>query len=448
MSMILPLVPLVERFHGILPGWRRLTQDRLLFLQEFSHLAGDIGRDRFLHRQIVMVNHPDLVGELFLEREADFNKGPALSIYSRPLLGNGLLTSEGTFHRRQRKLAAPAFAHRRIVSYAAPMADRAERLQAEWQTGQTIDAAQQMMRLTLSVVGKILFNKEIDEEADELGNALTVALHFWSEVIASPLRPPFAFVPPWRRDVKQALARLDATIYGLIDERRKTGEDAGDLLSMLLLARDDEGGAMDDKQLRDEAMTIFLAGHETTAVALSWTIYLLCRHPEIYARLEVEIGAVLQGRTPDYDDLAKLPFALCVVKEAMRLYPPAFAMARESVRDTQLGNYAVPKGTVVIASPYTQHRRAELFPDPETFRPERFAEEAEKTWPRHAYMPFGGGPRICIGAAFALMEAQILLVTLLQRVRFALVSPEVEIRADPLITLRPSGGVPVVVTRR
>lgn len=447
----LPLPPLV-RWNDGMTALQRLTKSRLTFLEKFATLAGDIGRDRILFREIILVNEPTLAGEMLLDRSDDFHKGPALSIYSRPLLGNGLLTSEGDFHRRQRRLSAPAFAHKRIATYAAPMADRAERLQSRWHDGEKLDIAHQMMRLTLGIVGKVLFNEEqIEDEADELGAALTVALNFWSDIVAAPIRPPFAFVPPWRRDVVRAIRRLDATIYGLISARQTSGEDSGDLLSMLLLARDDEtGAAMDAKQLRDETMTIFLAGHETTAVALSWTIYLLCRHSDVYERVLAECDAVFQNRDapPTFDDLPKLPFLLCVVKEAMRLYPPAFAIVREAVRDTRIGGFHIPKNSVVLTSAYTMHRRADLFPDPLAFRPDRFANEAERGWPKHAYMPFGGGPRICVGAAFALMEAQIILATLSRHVRFALQDPQTVVEGDPLITLRPRGGVPVVVTRR
>lgn len=444
-----PAVPAVRgrQRAGLL---RVLFGDRLTMLRRFAEAAGPIGSIRFGTRTIVLVNAPDLVHEVLVTQAGAFHKGPALSIYSRPLLGNGLLTSEDDFHRRQRGLVSPAFAHRRVAGYAAGMVTAAERLQANWKNGETLDVAQEMTRLTLGIVGKTLFDADVLGHADDVGRALTVAMRYFVDVIRSPLRLPFAWIPPWKRDVKAALAHLDATIYGLIEARRASGEDAGDLLSLLLLARDAENGgaAMEPKQVRDEAMTLFLAGHETTANALAWTWYLLARHPQIYARVQEEAGAVLAGRPPAFDDLARLPYALQVLKEAMRLYPPAYALARQALRDVVVGGYCVPRGAIVLISPYLLHHDPARFPDPETFDPSRFTPEAESARPRHAYLPFGGGPRVCVGAAFALMEGHLLLATLAQRVTFLLAEPGRRIAPEPLITLRPKGGVPVVVGRR
>jgi cytochrome P450 len=420
-------------------------------LQRFAEAAGPVGSIRFGTRNIVLVNTPNLVHEVLVTQADTFHKGPALSIYSRPLLGNGLLTSEDDFHRRQRGLVAPAFAHRRVAGYAKGMAHAAERLQANWKDGETLDVAHEMTRLTLGIVGKTLFDADLLGEADDVGRALTITMRYLVDVIRSPLRLPFAWIPPWKRDVKAALVRLDATIYGLIEARRASGQDTGDLLSMLLLARDEENGGtamMDPKQVRDEAMTLFLAGHETTANALAWTWYLLARHPEIYARVQAETDAALAGRSPTFDDLARLPYTLQVLKEAMRLYPPAYAIVRQAMQDVVIGGFRVPRGAIVLLSPYLLHHDPALFSDPETFDPGRFSPDAESARPRHAYLPFGGGPRVCIGAAFALMEGQLVLATLAQRVTFRLAEPNRRIKPEPLITLRPRGGVPVVVTRR
>lgn len=444
-----PLVPLVPRGEraGLL---RVLFGDRLTMLRRFAQAAGPIGSIRFGTRTIVLVNAPDLVHEALVTQAGAFHKGPALSIYSRPLLGNGLLTSEGDFHRRQRHLAAPAFAHRRVAGYADGMVTAAERLQANWKNGETLDVAHEMTRLTLGIVGRTLFDADVLGEADDVGRALTVAMRYFVDVIRAPVRLPFAWVPPWKRDVKAALARLDATIYNLIEARRASGEDTGDLLSLLLLARDEENGnaAMDPKQVRDEAMTLFLAGHETTANALAWAWYLLARHPDVYARVQEEADAVLAGRAPTFDDLTRLPYALQVLKEAMRLYPPAYALARQAMQDAAIGGYCVARGAIVLLSPYLLHHNPALFPDPETFDPDRFTPDAESARPRHAYLPFGGGPRVCVGAAFALMEGHLVLATLAQRVTFTLGEPGRVIEPEPLITLRPKGGVPVIVHRR
>ncbi len=444
-----PPVPLVRGWQkiGVL---RVLFGDRLKMLQRFAEAAGPVGSIRFGRRTIVLVNAPNLVHEVLVTQAGAFHKGPALSIYSRPLLGDGLLTSEGDFHRRQRHLVAPAFAHRRVAGYADGMVTAAERLQANWRDGETLDVAHEMTRLTLGIVGRTLFDADVLGEADDVGRALTITMRYLVDVIRSPVRLPFAWIPPWKRDVKAALARLDATIYGLIEARRASGEDAGDLLSLLLLARDEENGgaAMDPRQVRDEAMTLFLAGHETTANALAWAWYLLARHPKIHARVQAEVDTVLAGRQPTFDDLARLPYALQVLKEAMRLYPPAYALARQAMRDVLIGGFCVPCGAIVLLSPYLLHHDPALFPNPDTFDPDRFLPQEESARPRHAYLPFGGGPRVCVGAAFALMEGHLLLAALAQRVTFALAEPENAIKPEPLITLRPRGGVPVVVRRR
>ena len=427
--------------------------DRLAMLTKFAHDGGDISRFRFGSRYIVLVNEAKAVGELLLDREADFHKGPALSIYSRPLLGNGLLTSEGDFHRKQRLLSSPAFAHKRIVGYAAPMAHAAERVQAVWKTGQTVDVSHEMMRLTLGIVGKTLFDVEnLENDADTLGRSLTAIMRYFIRIVRSPIRTHSTTVPPWEREARQAITHLDSTIYGLIEERRRGKRDTGDLLSMLILAHDPEGDdsdfAMGNRQIRDEVMTLFLAGHETTANALAWTWYLLAKNPSIYARLQNEVDKVLRGRTPTYEDLDRLSYTLQVLKESMRLYPPVYALTRQAMTETQIAGYRIPAKAIVLSSPYLLHRRPDYFPNPEIFNPDRWTDDFERTRPRYAYLPFGGGPRICIGAAFAQMEGHLLLATLAQRVTFSLPHPTYEVKPEPLITLRPKGGLNLIVTRR
>jgi cytochrome P450 len=446
--------------HGLRPlprasfsPMRLFRSGRLAFLEDFAQSLGPerVGTVRFGTRLLVLVNDPGLVGDVLLGREADFRKGPALSVYSRPLLGDGLLTSEGAFHRRQRRLVTPAFTPRRLASYADAFAASAEETQAAWRDGQTIDAADAMTRLTLRVVGKTLFDAEhVTGEAEELGDALTILMRWLMRTLDTPVRLPFAWIPPWRWDVRDALARLDVTVYRLIHDRRASGEDTGDLLSMLLLARDAETGeAMDDRQTRDEVMTLFLAGHETTANALAWTWHLLTSHPDIYRRVQQEADDTLGGRTPTYDDLPRLPYTLQVLKESMRLYPPAYVLVRQALCDTSIGPFRVPARAVVLISAYLLHRDPHHFPEPERFDPDRFAPDAERTLPRNAYLPFGGGPRVCIGAAFALTEAHLILATLAQRVTFERPpgsAPKVEM--EPLMTLRPKGGIPLLVRKR
>jgi cytochrome P450 len=404
---------------GLIRAFRAIFGNRLRMLEDAGRTIRSIGRIRFGPRSIVLVNSPELVQEVFVERAADFQKGPGLRIVSRPLLGDGLLTSEGEQHRQQRKLVAPAFAHQRVSKYAAVMERHAARAMGTW--GPSIDIAQQMMRLTLGIVGETLFDTDLLADADSLGQDITdVQRHAIRQ-----MRLPFRIPRPPR--VEAARARLDATIYGMIRSRRASGRDHGDLLSMLLLSTDEETGQhLTDKQVRDEAMTLFVAGHETTAQALSWAWYLLARNPAVMDRLRRE------GQS----------YALLAIKEAMRIYPPAYAIARSTLRATKIGDFSLEADEMVVIAPWLLHRNPRYFPEPLDFRPERFLEEGQ--WPRFAYIPFGGGRRICIGNQFALMEAQIVLSTIASALHLELVSPR-EPTPEPLLTLRPKHGIQVRV---
>ena len=447
--MLLPMTKptmreLVRGFSNLLA----YRNDRLAMLQRLGRECGDIGVYRFGPWAGVMVNAADYVRAVLVEHADAFQKLPSMA-FLRPLLGNGLLLSEGDFWRRQRKLIAPAFQHRRVATYADMIASYAEQAQQGWADGATIDMAHEMMRLTLRVVGKALFNAEVLSEADEVGAALTIALQYVDQQTSTLFPTPLHWPTPANRRNRAAIARLDATIHRIIRERRAAlrhpsaegqPERNSDLLAMLLLAQDEDGSTMTDAQVRDEAMTLFLAGHETTANALAWAWYLLAQHPHLYARLRAELEQVLAGRTPTFADLPNLPYTLQVLKEAMRLYPPAYLFGRYAVRAVDLEGYRLPAGTWVIISPYALQRRSDYFPDPERFDPDRFAPEAEQRIPRYAYIPFGGGPRICIGNHFALMEGQLILATLGQRVTFELAERR-RVEPEPLITLRPRGGI-------
>jgi cytochrome P450 len=410
---------------------------------------GDIARLRIGFLPVVMVSSPDLVHEVLVDKQESFKKAPGLSFFGRPLLGNGLLTSERDFHKKQRRMMSPMFMQKRIAAYADEMAARAEKMAASYREGTAIDVSREMMELTLEIVGKTLFDAEVRDEAEEIGVALTATM----EHIIHSINQLIPIPPNWptRRNArfKKAIARLDETIYRIIAQRRASKEEKGDLLSMLLLARDeaDPESGMDDKQVRDEAMTLFLAGHETTANALAWAWYLLARHPEAAARLHQEVDAVLGGRTPTLADLPQLPYAMQVFKEAMRLYPPAYIVGRMVTEPVTIGGHPIARNTIVAVSIIGMHHRAEYFPDPERFDPDRFSAEREKTIPRFAFLPFGAGPRVCIGNHFALMEGQILVATMAQRLRFELLSQR-PVDAEPLITLRPRGGIPMRVRRR
>jgi cytochrome P450 len=436
----LPGLPLVGNL-------REFRADRLGLWLRVARTCGDVGAYRLFGRDVILLSAPELAQAVLVRHADAFEKPPYFRALTRPVLGNGLLTSENAFHHRQRQLVAPAFQHRRVAAYAAVMAEYAERIAAGWPDGATIDIAHEMMRLTLWIVGATLFDADVLGEAEDLGRALSVALQRFNKQVSSLVPLPQSWPTPGNRRARRAIERLDATIYRLIAERRAAPGDRGDLLSMLLAAHDaDDGTLMSDSQVHDEAMTIFLAGHETTANALAWTWYLLALHEQVAERLAGELDGVLAGRTPSYDDLPRLPYTLQVLKESMRLYPPAHVIGRYATQMVDLGPVQILAGSLVMISPYVLHRRADSFAEPERFDPERWLPEREARLPRGAYLPFGGGPRVCIGNHFAMMEGHIVLAALAQRVKFAL-APQGPIVPRPVITLRPRDGIKMTVMR-
>ncbi len=426
-----------------------LRRDPLRYLERIAARYGDLAHLRVGPYRLVYVNHPDLVHEVLVAKDASFIKGRALD-QAKEVFGKGLLTSEGEFHKRQRRLIQPAFHRRRVEAYAEAMAADAAAAAARWRDGETLDIAREMMSLTLRIVARSLFSVDVEEEsAREVGRALDRLIAAFS-LVAIPFGGLLRKIPtPSARRAEQGRATLDALIYGLIDERRKAGgEDAGeDLLSLLLAARDEDGSLMDAAQVRDEALTLFLAGHETTANALAWSWYLLARHPEAEARFHAEVDAVLGDRLPTAQDLADLPRTRQIFAESMRLYPPAWAVSRRAIEPVAIGGYPVSAGTGVLASQWVAHRDPRFFPDPLAFRPERWTEEFEAGLPKLAYFPFGGGPRLCIGMGFARMEGVLLLATIGRRWRMRLV-PGQRVEPHPRITLRPKNGVRVTLNRR
>ena len=419
---------------------------RLALQLRIARECGDLGRFHIGPIPVYAVSSAEMAHQVLVEHADAFVKSRGLAKIARPMLGDGLLTSEHDKHKMQRKLIAPAFTHRRIASYASAMAELTERAAAALEEGAVVDVADKMMRLTLAIVGKTLFDADVACDADEVGAAMTTANHYISEAVTRLPQP--LWLPTRRnREARRAIAAIDAIIYRLIAARRAAGVDLGDVLSTLVLARDEASGeGMPDRQIRDEAVTLFLAGHETTANALAWSFHLLGRHPDLYDRLATEARTVLGGRTPAMEDLPRLPFAAQVLKESMRLYPPAYMVGRQAERDVPLGPVTLRAGDTVFVNIYAMHRRADVFDAPDEFRPERFGPEREKLLPRGAYLPFGAGPRICIGNHFALMEGQLLLAALAQRVRFAAIDARA-IEPEPLVTLRPRGGLPMQVAR-
>ncbi|GAC1392422.1 MAG: cytochrome P450 [Ktedonobacteraceae bacterium] len=427
------------------------TRDRLNLYLRVTQQCGDVGSFHFgPFLRVIIFNTSEYAHSIFVEHAYDFDKGAAIHNTFRPVIGNGIFVSEGDFHRRQRKLMAPSFQPRHITSYANTMVYYSELIQKRWSEGETIDVSQEMTHLTMSIIGKVLFDADVFTEANELGAAMTTILAHVSHTLSHLFPTPLGWPTKRNRNTRQAIAVLRGRIQNLIEERRADTKERNDFLSVLLQSKDEDGNHMSDQQVIDESLTLFGAGHETTATALAWVWYFLASHPNVYKRVQEEVDIVLQGRTPTYADLARLPYCLQVFKETMRLYPPAYATSRASLHDINIDGYTVRKGKdIVFVSPYTLHRRPDYFPDPERFDPERFTAENEKKLPRYAYMPFGAGPRICIGNHFAMMEGHLLLATLAQRVTFDLV-PDQKIEPDPskTITTRPKNGVNMVVHRR
>lgn len=432
-------------FLGNLPEF---NSDRLSTLQRVAQ-AGDVYGLRFGPFPIILFNKPEHVHAIMVEHAYDFDKGIAIHNTFRPTIGDGIFSSEGEFHRHQRKLISPPFQPRHVTNYAETMGDYSEQIQRTWSDGSTIDVNQQMTNLTMSIIGKTLFDADVFTETDELGAAMTTLFSYITHRLSLLVAPPYDWPTPLNRRTHRAAALLRNRISHFIEERRSHPTDRNDFLSILLQAKDEDGNPMSDEQVMAECLTLFGAGHETTATALTWTWYLLCQHPEIYEKVQQEIDTTLQGRTPGYADLARLPYCLQVFKEAMRLYPPAYVFSRLALRDVEVDGYLIPKGFSVMLAPYTLHRRTDYFPDPELFDPERFTPERERQLPRYAYLPFGAGPRICIGMYVAMMEGHLLLATLAQRASFSLL-PNQTIEPDPVhhLTLRPAGSVNVLVRKR
>jgi cytochrome P450 len=432
---------------GLLPAVRR---DPTGVFMRAAQRFGDVVYFKILNRRGFLISNPADVRHVLQDNARNYHKSP-LYQKLRMTLGNGLLTSEDDFWLRQRRIAQPAFHRQRVAALANVMADAAREAAAHWQTvaseGRPVDVAEEMMRLTRTVVLRALLGADLGPFADTIDDAWVVINQrigesFWS----------MGFTDRWPtasyRRFTAARAVLRCAVDHVINERRRRPSDSVDLLSMLLSARDEETGqGMTDEQVRVEVTTFLLAGQETTSLALTWTWYLLSQHPAARLRLEQELDSVLHGRPPEYSDLANLPYTRMVIDEAMRLYPPAWGFSRQAMGDDRLGGYHLPRGWMAFVIPYVIHRLPAYWPDPETFDPERFSPERSADRPKFAYIPFGAGPRQCIGNQFALIEAQLSVATLAQGFRLHLV-PEQRVEPWPLITLRPRFGMSMVVERR
>ncbi len=431
-------------FGGRLLAFRR---DPLEFLTRLAREKGDMAAVRLGARTLVLVSDPELIRELLVVRDREFVKSHALQ-RAKQLLGEGLLTSEGQLHRRQRRLMQPVFHRERVAEYARAIGPLASAFtDRRWSGGvspRVVDVAQEMSALTLVVVGRTLFGADLEAESSEIGQALTDAMGLMRRV-SNPLAPVLDRLPlPATRRFHRARARLDETIDRLVRARRRQSGVDRDLLG-LLVAQADAGGS--DAQLRDEALTLFLAGHETTANALAWTLYLLAQHPEVAGRVRDEVDAQLAGEAAGAEAFERLPYTLRVLTESMRLFPPAWAIGRQALRPVELGGYLLPARQPILASQWVVHRDPRWFAQPLHFDPDRWTVDGAAALPRFAYFPFGAGSRKCIGEGFAWTEAVLVLATLVARWSFRLL-PGQRIRPLPLVTLRPQPGILMEVKRR
>ncbi|MGQ0646882.1 MAG: cytochrome P450 [Gemmatimonadaceae bacterium] len=426
----------------------RLMRDPLGFFTQVARNHGDVVQVRLGKEQVYLISHPDFVREVLVTNQRNFKKGRALE-RARILLGDGLLTSEGDMHRRQRRMIQPEFHRQHIARYAEAMVAIADRRTGLWRDGVSFDMHREMSALALSIAGTTLFGAEVEHEAGDIGAALDATFGTFMRTFYMPFGDVVLRLPiPSSRRFWEGVRRVEETVFRLIAERRSSGEDKPDLLSLLLRARDTEGdgAGMTDEQVRDEVLTFFLAGHETTANALTWTWYLLAQHPDAADRMAAE-SHDCGDRALTADDVARLPFTRMVLAESMRLYPPAWTVARRALGSFELGGYTIPAHGLVVMSQWVVHRDDRWWPEPDRFEPERHSPDAAASRPKFAYFPFGGGARMCIGEHFAWMEGVLVLATIARRWRFTL-SPGARVQPHATITLRPRGGIPMQAHHR
>jgi cytochrome P450 len=464
MSQTIPSIPETKRGAGNRkpPGPRSLSplgsapaiaRDACSFSLDMWQRYGDIVHTRFMLWPAYLLYHPDHLKYVLHDNHRNYDKQFPMMNAVKPLFGNGLFTNDGESWLHQRRLMQPSFHHKRIAAFGTIMTEATLALLERWQGSgdQPLDIQQEMMRLTQRIVGLALFNIDLSNEVDTVGSTFTTLLPLLLKYSLVPF-PPLWVPTPRNRRLQAGIETLNSVVYGIINERRKQSSDpdmtSGDLLSMLLAARDEETGeGMNDQQVRDEVMTLLLAGHETTSLALTWTWYLLSQHPDAEQRLVSELETVLAGQTPTVEHLSALPYTRMVIQEALRLYSPNFAMTRQAIAADEIGGYPVPAHSIIFLIQYYTHRHPAFWEDPERFDPERFTPERSADRPRFAYLPFGGGPRQCIGNTFAMMEAQLVLATVAQRYQLRL-APGHRVEAQMSFTVRPRYGLPMTLHPR
>jgi cytochrome P450 len=407
-----PPGPKPRRFIG---NALKFSRDPIAYLTSVVREHGDIVRIWFPTYSLYLVNHPDYIEQILKTQQSKFIKN-AYTRLTSVLLGNAILVTDGEFWRKQRRLAQPAFHHQRIKNYATVFVEYANRMLDGWKDQSEVDLQRELGQLTVHIVAKTLFNSEVPENFKALEQAIDAMMDYFLSVFNLVFRFPLWVPTPANLRLRKHKAASDKVIYALINARRQSGEDSGDLLSMLLRASDaDDGTFMTDEQLRDEVLTLFMSGNETTAVSLAFALFLLSQNPDASARLQEELRQVLGGRHPVMDDMASLPFLHQVIMETLRLYPPAWSIGREAVEAIEVGPFTIPKGSQIGMLQWAVHRDARYFEEPSQFRPERWDADFVKKIPAGAYFPFGGGARVCIGRDFATMEMVLVLATILQR---------------------------------
>lgn len=429
---------------GVLP---QVRQDALQFFLRAAMDYGGVARLEMGSRNFYLISHPDYIKYILQDNYKNYTKGYGRT---RPLLGNGLVSAEGDFWLRQRRLIQPVFNRTHLASFARVMTDQAAELLESWhcrpEPDRPMDVAAEMMALTQAIIIRTMFSSaagadRLRVESSRISAAFTTALEYLNTILFSPLRIPDWLPTSQNRRFRSAMSYLDDLVYRLIRERRASGQEGDDLLSLLVNARDEATGeGMPDRQIRDELMTIFLAGHETTATLLAWTWYLLSLHPDAERLVRLEVAEVVGRRLPVVEDLNDLIYTRMVLDETLRLYPPAWMFARHPIEDDEIGGYLIPAGAMVMLSPYVTHHLPEFWPNPEGFNPERFCPERVAERPQFAHFPFGGGPRQCIGNNFAIMEAQLVMASIIQAYRLELL-PGHPVRPTPVAALRPRPGV-------
>lgn len=418
--------------------------DQVTFMLETARQMGGVAHLKMLWMDLFLISEPAMIRELLIHHGAQMHRDPFVSRVFKRFMGNGVFVAEGETWRRQRKLVQPAFHAMRVRDYTAVMAAYAREMVAAWRPGQEVIIDQELTQLTLRIIAKTMFDVDLEAKTATIGRLMNEILTVGEAQLKMPVLPPKWLPTPGNRRQQRALREVKELLRDII--RRRGDEDRGDLLSMLLAARDENGRAMPEAQILDECVTLFVAGHETTAAALTWAWYLLAQHPAILARLRAEVDEVLADAPATFEKVAQMPFLEAVVKETLRLYPPAFGFGRTAVEPFSAGGYHFPQRAVILFSIYATHHRPELWDEPEAFRPDRFLDE-EKAPDRYTYLPFGAGSRICLGNMFAMLEAQVILATMIQQVELALATAD-PVQMDTVITLRPRDPLRMTVRRR